>query len=110
MPEFSDCSGETVTLKNTHHIEVKDNVTPVVTPVRKISLLLKTNLEKELKCMVDLDIFDTVQKQTNGVNGLEVIEKPNGKLRVCLDRRPLNKENKRENLHQAFFGALFYNR
>ena len=49
-------------------------------------------------------------KTNQRVNGLEVIEKPNVKLRVCLDRRPLNKENKRENLHQAFFGALFYNR
>ena len=33
LSEFSDCFGEIGTLKNTHHIEIKDNVTPVVTPV-----------------------------------------------------------------------------
>ena len=31
--EFSDCFGEIGTLKNTHLIEIKDNVIPVVTPV-----------------------------------------------------------------------------
>ena len=34
LSEFCDCFGEIGTLKNTHHIEIKDNVTPVVTPVR----------------------------------------------------------------------------
>ena len=38
LSEFSDCFGEIGTLKNTHHIEIKDNVTPVVTPVTKIPL------------------------------------------------------------------------
>ena len=30
LSEFSDCFGETGTLKNTHHIEIKDNVTETV--------------------------------------------------------------------------------
>ena len=33
--EFSDCFGEIGTLRNTQHIEIEDNVTPVVTPVRR---------------------------------------------------------------------------
>ena len=33
LSQFSDCLGEIGTLKNTHHIESKDNITPVVTPV-----------------------------------------------------------------------------
>ena len=39
--------------------------------------------------MVDLDITEPAQKSTNLVNGLVVVEKPNGKLGVCLDPRPL---------------------
>ena len=97
MSKFSDCFGEIGTLKNTHHIEIKDNVTTVVTPVRKIPLSLKPKLEKELKRMVDLDIIEPVQ--TDWVNGLVVVEKPNGKLQVFLDPRPLNKVIKREHLH-----------
>ena len=46
LSKFSDCFGERGTVKNTHHIEINDNVTPVVTPVRKIPLALKPKLEK----------------------------------------------------------------
>ena len=41
-------------------IEIKDNATNVVTPVRKIPLTLKPKLEKELKQMVDLDIIEPI--------------------------------------------------
>ena len=108
LSDFSDCFGEIETLKNTHHIEIKDNVTPVVTPVRKMSLALKPKLEKELKRMVDLDIIEPVQKPTNWVNGLVLVEKPNGKLRVCLDPRPLNKAIKRESLYLPTAEEIFY--
>ena len=60
---------------------------------------MKPKLEKELKCIVDLDIIEPVLKPTDWVNGLVVVEKPNQKLRVCLDPRPLNKAIKREHLH-----------
>ena len=99
LSEFSYCFKEIGTLKNTHHLQIKDNVTPVVTPVRKIPLALKPKLEKELKRMVDLDIIEPVQKPTDYVNRLVVNEKPNGKLRVCLDPRSLNKAIKLEHLH-----------
>ena len=48
---FTDCFREIGTLKNTHHIEIKGNVVPVVTPTRKMPLALKPKLEKELKRM-----------------------------------------------------------
>ena len=60
LSEFSDCFGEIGTLKNTHYIGIKDSVTPVVTPVRKIPLALKP----KLKHMVNLDIIDFIQKPT----------------------------------------------
>ena len=65
--EFSDCFGEIGTLKNTHHIEIKDNATLVVTPVRKVPLALKPKLEKELKRMADLDIKFITCPKTNRV-------------------------------------------
>ena len=59
----------------------------MVIPVRKIPFALKPKLEIKLKRMVDLDIIEPVQKPIDWVNGLVVVEKANGKLRVCLDRR-----------------------
>ena len=58
LAKFFYCFGEIGTLKDTYHIEIMDNVTPVVTPARKIPLALKSKLEKELKRMVDLDITE----------------------------------------------------
>ena len=37
-----------------------------------------------------MGIFKKVEKSTNWVNALVLVEKPNGKLGVCLDPRPLN--------------------
>ena len=73
------------TLNKTHHIEIKENFTPVVTPVRGIPHSLKPKVEKEIKLMVDLDKIDPVDEPTDWVNGLVIVEKPNGKLRICLD-------------------------
>ena len=95
----SDCFGEIGTLKTTHHTDIKDTVTPVVTPVRIMSLALKPKLEKELKRIVDLDIIEPVQKPIDWVSVLVVVEKPNGELQVCLDPRPLSKAIKREHIH-----------
>ena len=77
----------------------------VITPVRKIPLILKPKLEKELKRMVDLEIIEPVQKPTDWVKGL--VEKLNGKLRVCIDPKPLNKAIKREHLHLPTAEEIF---
>ena len=49
--------------------------------------------------MADFTITESVQKPTHWVNGLEILEKTNGKLWVCINPRPLNKAIKRQYLH-----------
>ena len=74
--KFHDCFGEIGTLNTTHHIEVKDNIKPVVIPVRIVPHVLKPKLEKKLKRMVDVDIIEPIKKPTDWVNGLVIVEKP----------------------------------
>ena len=62
-------------------------------------MALKLKLEKELKRVVYLDIFEPVHKPTDWVNRLVVAEKQNQKPWVCLDPRSLNKAIKREHLN-----------
>ena len=56
--------------------------------------------------MIDLDITDPVQKPTDWVNGLVVVEKPSRKLRVCLDPGPLSKAINREHFHLPTAGEV----
>ena len=57
--------------------------------------------------MVDLDIIEPVQKLTEGVNRLIIVEKPNRKPQVCLKPRPLNKAFKHKHLKLSIAGEIF---
>ena len=92
-------------MNTSHNINVKDNVKPAVTPACKVAHALTPKLEKERKLMVDLDIIEPIEKPIDWVNGLVTVEKPNGKLRICLDIGSLNNARKREP-HQ---GNIFTN-
>ena len=94
--EFSDCFGEIGCLTRIHHIGIRNDVEPVITPVRKVPFALKPKLKTELKRMVDLEIIKQVEKPTDWVNALVMVSKPNGDLRICLHPRHLNKAIKRQ--------------
>ena len=69
-------------------MEIKDDVSPVVVPPRKVPFALKDRLKKELDHMEKMGIIEKVEKSTDRVNALVAVEKPNGKLRICLDPSP----------------------
>ena len=48
-----------------------------------------------------------LEKPTDWVNRLVIVEKPNGKLRICLDPQPLNNAIKREHLHLPTAAEIF---
>ena len=64
--------------------------------MRKVPFALKPKLKEELQRMVDLNVIEPVEKPTEWVNALVIVSKPNGKLRICLDPRPLNKAINRQ--------------
>ena len=46
--------------------------------------------------MESLDVIEKVAEPTDWVNSMVTIIKPNGKIRICIDLRDLNKAVKRE--------------
>ena len=94
--EFSDCFGEISCLPRVHHIEIIDDVKPVISSVRKIPFALKPKLKTELKRMFNLEIIEPVEKPIDWFNALVIVSKTNGDRRICLDPRPLNKAIKRQ--------------
>jgi hypothetical protein len=69
-------------LEREYHIEVDPTVTPVINPSRTIPAALRSGVK--------------VEEPTDWVSSMVVVEKPNGKLRICLDPKHLNKAIKRE--------------
>lgn len=57
---------------------------------------MKPKLKKALEKMTKMGIIKPTEELTDWVNSLVIVEKQNGKLRLCLDPRDLNKAIKRE--------------
>ena len=91
ISEYSDCFGELGTLPKTHHIRTNPDIPPVIHSARRIPIALRERLSTELQRMVKMGVIEPVTEPTEWVSQLVVAEKPNGKLRVCLDPRDLNK-------------------
>ncbi|PFX12858.1 Retrovirus-related Pol polyprotein, partial [Stylophora pistillata] len=77
------------------HLEIDATVTPVINPPRRVLFALKDNLKSELDWLERLQMIRKVKEPTEWVSTLVVVEKPNGKLRVCIDPVHLNKALKR---------------
>ena len=90
LNEYRECFGEVGTLPKVHHITINQNIKSVVTPARKIPIALLDKLKLELERMRRLDTIEPVNESIEWVNPLIIVEKPNGKLRICLNPKHLD--------------------
>ncbi len=73
------------------HIETDPNVLPIQHPPRQVPVHVQPAYESELKHLVEKGILCEVHDEyTPWVNSTVVVNKPNGKIRICLDPRDLN--------------------
>ena len=83
-------------------LDMDENVTPVVQPPRKIPQAMIDPLKQEIEWMIQLGVIrkSDINEATDWCHNLVIVHKPNGKLRVCLDPRMINKAL-RFNIHNA---------
>ena len=81
--------------KEPYKIEIRNDAQPVIHPPRKCPIQLRPEIEKQLEEMELLGVIEKVIKPTDWVNSLTYVRKANGKLRVCLDPKDLNKAIRR---------------
>ena len=74
-----------------YHIVLKDNPEPVIHAPRKCAINLKDELKDELDGMEQQAVIAKVSEPTDWVSSIVVARRANGKLRVCLDPKDLNK-------------------
>ena len=83
-------------LKDEVKIHLRSDEVPVIYPPRKVPISLHKKLKDELHRMVRLEVIQPIDKPTEWVLSLVIIEKPDGRIRVCLDLKLLNKAIKRQ--------------
>ena len=107
IEDFKDCFGDIGTLRKKHHITIDPSNLPVIHAARQTPFSLQPKLKAELSRMCKMGVIEAVHEPTDWVSSLVMVEKPNGKLRVCLDPRDLNKAIKRHHFKLPTAEELF---
>lgn len=91
------------------NLTVDPTVKPKVLPFRKIPIALKDRVKADLDKLVERGILIPVTKPTAWVSQKAVVQKPNGKLRICLDPQLLNVALQRDHYNFPTFDDVFPN-
>ena len=76
-------------------LEVDNKLTPVVIPPQRVPVAIKVRLKEELDHLESLEVTRREDEPAEWVSSMVVTQKPNGKVRVCLDPKHLNQAWKR---------------
>ena len=78
------------------HIDLDPSVTPVHAPTRRVPVAKLDRVNEELKRLCEEGVTRPVTQPTDWLSNMLIKEKPNGKLRICIDpRQTINKAIKR---------------
>lgn len=91
-----------------YRIELKENVTPVVNPNRRVPETVKVKLKETLNRLESRGIVSKVDKVTDWVHNIVVVGKADGSLRICLDPYYFNKCVKSESFPIPTVDELSY--
>ena len=90
LSEYQDVFEKQGCFEGLLHLEIDNTVAPVKMPIRKFPLAIRDEIKNELDNLVNRGIIQPVDVPTEWVSCPIIVKKPSGKLRVCLDPKPLN--------------------
>ena len=91
LTDFADIFKGLGRMEGKLHLEVDDSVSPVIMPLRRVPVALKGKLKEKIDRLIAAGVLTKVEEPTKWVSSAVVTAKSNGKVRVCIDPRPLNK-------------------
>ena len=91
VEEFKDCFTGVGKLKGYQFtLHVKEDVAPVVQPLRRPPFNLREKIERKLDELESMDIIEKVNSPSRWVSPVVVVPKPNGEVRLCIDMKQAN--------------------
>lgn len=93
--EYADVFTGDGCLEGEYKIEIDNTVKPVQLPKRRVPVSMMKPLKEELQDLQRTGIIAPVERSTNWISNMVVVQKPSGRLRVCIDPRLLNRALKR---------------
>lgn len=88
------------------NIVLKEGSAGSVKPARRIPLSLMSSVKNELNVMIKKGVICKNDEPADFVSNLVVVEKKNGKLRLCIDPKELNKAIMKENFPIPTFDEI----
>ncbi|KAL6460946.1 hypothetical protein MHYP_G00309120 [Metynnis hypsauchen] len=95
MTEFEDVFTEDGCLQGEYVIEIDKTVEPVKLPKCRVPVAMMKPLKEELAGVERRQIIAPVECSTDWISSMVAVQKPSGKLRICIDPKPLNRALKR---------------
>eukprot|EP00253_Pinus_taeda_P022552 PITA_22552 len=89
----------------THHIYITENCKPVRQPQRRMNPTLKDIVKEELQKLLDAGFIYPIS-DSEWVSPLVLVPKKNGKWRICVDYRELNKATKKDHFPLPFIDQV----
>eukprot|EP00253_Pinus_taeda_P008113 PITA_08113 len=89
----------------THHIYIENDAKPVRQPQRRLNPHLKEVVKAELQKRLDVNFIYPIS-DSKWVSPLVVVPKKNGKWRICVDYRELNKATQKDHFPLPFIDQV----
>src|SRR6218665_2317745 len=96
VTEFPDLFDGLGHLQGDVHLQVNEKVPPVQMPLRRLPLSVRDKVGAELRRLEDLGVIESVSEPSPWISALLVVAKLDGRIRICMDPKPLNKAFLRE--------------
>lgn len=96
LAEYDDVFTGLGLVEGEYHIELSTDAKPTIHPPRKVPLSLMPKLRETLEKLTKQGVVIKLDRGTDWVNSLVIVEKKDGSLRLYLDTKDLNKAIKIE--------------
>ena len=90
---FSEGVGK---LAGEYHIRIDSTVDPIQQAPRRVPVALRTKVKEALEDLEQQEVIAPVTSPTAWISSMVTVRKKNGKLRICLDPKDLNRAIQRE--------------